>query len=343
MFNERGILTLVRYYECVIDTGNAAPIAIKKILYGPREIPSMRKSIAALEKVGQICQIHDGQWLFKALLAPKPHQEHMCNIEDFVWRFCVNYITLNQVTCLVANPIPRCNAAVDNDFGGRYIWLYDAPMGYHQISASKETQKELAFQGPDAIKWTYTVMPFGPANGPATFITMIHDLDSVWKQLAKDLGITIGNDAYTVIIVDDIFNWTKTFPQALRYVACQLRICKAYRLTLSLKKSNFPLNDWSSLVLMFRPMGIVLPCRSTSSSSIGQSLSLFGMWQALSDFFNSIASSFPISRFVLNRFVGSWSGITLRQLATFGHSCAALSTGNFHYFASLAKVFPIVL
>ncbi len=112
----------------------------------------MRKSIAALEKMGQIRQIHDGQWLFKVLPAPKPHQEHMCNIEDFAWQFCVNYIPLNQVTRLIAYPIPRCDAAVDNDFGGRYIWLYDAPMGYHQISASKETQEKLAFQGPDAIK-----------------------------------------------------------------------------------------------------------------------------------------------------------------------------------------------
>ena len=85
-----------------------------------------------------------------------------------------------------------------------------------QISASKERQEKLAFQGPDAIKWTYTVMPFGPTNGPATFITMIHDLDSVWKQLAKESGIIIGIDADTVIIVDDILNWAKTFPQAMR-------------------------------------------------------------------------------------------------------------------------------
>ena len=61
--DERGIFTPVCYYECVIDTGNATPIAIKKILYGPREIPIMRKSITALEKVGQIHQIHDYQWL----------------------------------------------------------------------------------------------------------------------------------------------------------------------------------------------------------------------------------------------------------------------------------------
>jgi hypothetical protein len=58
----------------------------------------MRRSIAMLEKVGQISQTHNGPWLFKASLASKPHQEHISNIANFVWRFCVNYIPLNQVT-----------------------------------------------------------------------------------------------------------------------------------------------------------------------------------------------------------------------------------------------------
>ena len=144
MFDERGTFTPVRDYQCIIDTGTATPIAIKKILYGPREIPIMRKSITALEKVDHIRQIHNGAWLFKALLAPKLHQEHVCNIDDFVWRFCVNYIPLNQVTHLIPYSIPRCDLAVEEAFGGRWIWLYDAPMGYHQISVSPDTQEKLA-------------------------------------------------------------------------------------------------------------------------------------------------------------------------------------------------------
>jgi hypothetical protein len=61
--------------------------------------------------------------------------------------------------------------AVGMAFGSsKFLWIYDALMGYHQLSVSLETQEKLAFQGPDAIKWTYTVMPFGPTNGPAMFI-----------------------------------------------------------------------------------------------------------------------------------------------------------------------------
>jgi hypothetical protein len=129
--------------------------------------------------------------------------------------------------------------AVKGALSGSWIWLYNTPMGYHQKSATKATQEKLAFQGPDAIKWTYNVMPFGPTNGPVTFIAMIHNLDSVWKEIPIMEGLTIGRCINTTIIVEDILNWAKLFPQALKYIACQLCICKADHLTLSLKKSHF--------------------------------------------------------------------------------------------------------
>ncbi len=82
-------------------------------------------------------------------------------------------------------------------------------------------------------------MPFGPTNSLATFITMIHDMDSIWKRLATESGIQVGQSVGTSIIVNDIFSWARNFLLALRYIECQLRICKSYRLTLSLRKSHF--------------------------------------------------------------------------------------------------------
>jgi hypothetical protein len=102
VFDKRGVFVPVCNYKCVIDTGDAHPISVKKIMYGPNKLPIMRKAVAALEKVGLIRQITNGHWLFKAVLAPKPHQEHVRHIQDFVWRFCVNYVPLNSVTCIIA-------------------------------------------------------------------------------------------------------------------------------------------------------------------------------------------------------------------------------------------------
>ncbi len=198
----------------------------------------MRKAIAALEKVGHIQQIHNGCWLFKAVLAPKPHQEHVKDISDFVWRFCVNYVPLNLVTRIIAYPIPRCDSAVYNEFGnGHWLWLFDAPLGYHQLAVAESSQEKLAFQGPDAIKWTYTVMPFGPTNGPAAFISFIYNVDSQWKALATLCGILIDEQTNTRIIIDNIMNHGLNFSTSLRYMECQLHVCQAYRLLLSLKKS----------------------------------------------------------------------------------------------------------
>ncbi len=54
VFDDCGVFVPIRNYECVIDTGNAHPIAVKKIMYGLKEIPIMRKAVASLEKVRHI-------------------------------------------------------------------------------------------------------------------------------------------------------------------------------------------------------------------------------------------------------------------------------------------------
>jgi hypothetical protein len=137
VFNDKGIFIPIKNYKCVIDTGDAQPITVKKINYGLKETPIMRDAIAALAKVDHTRQIHDGRWLFKALLAPKPHQEHVHDIDKFVWRFCVNYILLNSVTQIIAYPIPRCDSAINEEFSqGVFFWLWDAPMGYHQLAVA---------------------------------------------------------------------------------------------------------------------------------------------------------------------------------------------------------------
>jgi hypothetical protein len=225
--------------KCVIDTGDAKPITIKKILYGPKEIPIMWNAIAVLEKVNHIQQIHDGCWLLKAILAPKSHQEHVHTIKKLVLCSCINYTLLNSVTRITAYPIPHYDLAINEEFGLNIIfWLWDVPMGYHQLAIDLASQEKLAFQGPDAIKRTDSIMPFGPTNGPATFIHYIHNIDSQWKALTQQSGLIIDDNTNTKIIVDDIFSWAKLPEQALLYMECQLCIYQAYQLSLSLRKSH---------------------------------------------------------------------------------------------------------
>jgi hypothetical protein len=84
VFDKRSIFIPVCNYKCIIDTGNAAPIAVMRIYYGPKEIPIMQKAIPALKKVGHIKQIHNKRWLFEAVLVPKLHQEQIKHINNFI-------------------------------------------------------------------------------------------------------------------------------------------------------------------------------------------------------------------------------------------------------------------
>jgi hypothetical protein len=171
----------------------------------------------------------DRRWLFKALLAPKPHQEHVCDINKFVGCFCVNYIPLNSVTRIIAYPIPRCDSAINEEFGlAMFFWLWDAPMGYHQLAIALASQEKLAFQGPNAIKWTNTVMPFGPMNRPAMFINFIHNVNSQLKALVQQSGLVINDNTNMKIIIDNVFSWSDLLKKALSYMECQLCICQAY-------------------------------------------------------------------------------------------------------------------
>ena len=76
-------------------------------------------------------------------------------------------------------------------------------MGYHQLAVAEASQEKLAFQGVDAIKWTYTAMPFGPTNMPATFVNFIYDINSIWKELAKNTGVPVGDTTNTRIIINN--------------------------------------------------------------------------------------------------------------------------------------------
>jgi hypothetical protein len=223
-----------------MDTGSAPQIAVKGINYGPHETPIMRKCIATLKKLGHIYQIRDGAWLFKALLDPKPHQEHICLIEDFVWRFCVNYIPLNAITRVIAYPIPRCNSAVYIALlSSTFYWIMDAPQGYHQFKVALESGMKRAFQGPDAIKWTWRVMPFSPVNGSQTFIDFMHDMDSTWKLVAIERGVPIGDDCNTRLIVDDLMNFAPTFRMSLQYMQAQFPVAQSQNLSLKLSKCHW--------------------------------------------------------------------------------------------------------
>ena len=162
----------------------------RKPRYGPHESKIIMTQIQVLlaNNDGWIRPCYE-PWGFSIVLAAKPHQEQVTNIDEFVWCMCVSYRQLNQVTLQFEYLIPRCNDAINNfsDSNGRlYFISLDNKTGYHQIGVCCADQTKLASFGPDRKKYTFSMMPFGPRNAPAFYTCMMlifrGEYDSLFKK-----------------------------------------------------------------------------------------------------------------------------------------------------------------
>jgi hypothetical protein len=181
-----------------------------------------------------------GAWGSLIVLAAKPHQEHIDDIADFIWRMCVSYRKLNSVTLAFAYPIPRCDDAID-DFGdgvGRLFISLDAHQGYHQILVRLSDREKLAFFAPDQKKYTFKVMPFGPTNAPAVYTAMMRQLQDEWDSLFEELHPNSAHRGCRVII-DDILLYSSDVTTLIQYLDCVCQVFIKYQVSLKLGKCDF--------------------------------------------------------------------------------------------------------
>jgi hypothetical protein len=130
IFNEAGVKIPIQGYEMVIDTGQHKPIAVRKPHYGMHKSPIMQKMIDKLLELGFIGKDSTSPWGFCITLAPKPHQESVFNSDDYIWRFCTNYIRLNMITRPAKYHIPRLDHTYQFGFGtATHFILLDAFFG----------------------------------------------------------------------------------------------------------------------------------------------------------------------------------------------------------------------
>jgi hypothetical protein len=135
VFYKAGVCKTILGFEFAIDTGGSQPVCCRKPNYGPHESAIILKQQKALIANGWIRKCY-GPWESLAVLAPKPHQMDVENIEDFIWHMCVSYRELNSVTLPFEYPIPRCEDAI-KDFGDsackQFFIRLDARSRYHLL------------------------------------------------------------------------------------------------------------------------------------------------------------------------------------------------------------------
>ena len=94
-FAPEGISRHILGYEYSIDTGTAPATCCRPPNYGPNESAIIMKHIKVLLANKWIREYPGGAYGAPIVLAPKPHQEDVEDITDFVWRTCVSYRALN--------------------------------------------------------------------------------------------------------------------------------------------------------------------------------------------------------------------------------------------------------
>ena len=261
-FAKSGAKRTILGYEFGIDTGGATPVCCRQPSYGPYESRIIMKQVEQLLHNEWIEEC-GGPWGSMIVLAQKPHQEHITDINEFVWRMCVSYRKLNSVTKPFQFPIPRCDDAINIlGYGAGKIWIIslDARQGYHQVSVRAIDREKLAFFAPNNKKYCFNVMPFGPTNAPSFYTAMMKNLKDEWDNLFiirmkametfqnKDVFVTaakeimIGREKLisgSKVIIDDILLWCTNKELILTYLECVCAVFKKYRVSFRLDKCDF--------------------------------------------------------------------------------------------------------
>ena len=65
-----------------------------------------------------------GLWGSRIALAAKPHQEHITNVDNFIWRMYLSYYKLNNITKTFEFPISCCDDTINSVGAGSDTIFY---------------------------------------------------------------------------------------------------------------------------------------------------------------------------------------------------------------------------
>lgn len=185
-----------RDMEHTIDTGEATPINLNSYPLSPIHQAEQSRQISIMLTQG-IIRESASPWGFPVLFVKKPGGK---------WRMCIDYRALNAVTRKNGYPLPRITECIDRVGHATILSKIDLTQGYYQIPVKDSDQEKTAFNTIEG-KFEFVNMPFGLANAPATFQTL---MNRIFRPF-----ITA---RFVIVYLDDILVFSMTLEDHLSHL-----------------------------------------------------------------------------------------------------------------------------
>ena len=138
---------------------------------------------------------------------------------------CIDWRRLNKATVADQHPIPKQTDILQVLSGAQYLSVFDALVGFTQMEFDKESCPIMAIRTHRGLHH-FKRMPFGWRNGPPEFQRAMQEILSPYLWI------------FTLVYIDDIVVYSRTFEEHLKHVDLVLKAIATSGLTLSLPKCH---------------------------------------------------------------------------------------------------------
>lgn len=197
-----------------IDVGDSTPICQRFYRSSPGKQEQLEKEVKYMLE-NNIAVPSNSCWASPCLLVKKPDQ---------TFRPCTDFRKVNRVTKPDSFPLPRLDDCVDKVGSAKFVSKFDLLKGYWQVPLSKRAQEISAFITSSGL-YSYTVLPFGLRNAPATFQRLMNCVVADLEGCA--------------VYLDDVVIYSDTWDEHLQRTHALFNRLLWAQLTVNLAKCEF--------------------------------------------------------------------------------------------------------